>query len=65
MKNFTLLLAVATLLGGCVVPPYGPRDGGDQHGHYDDRGGYDHNDRGGYDRDGRGDYPNGGQESNH
>jgi hypothetical protein len=44
MKRLAILLGLAVLLGGCVVGPYGPRDGG-----YRDGGGWHerHDDRGG------------------
>ncbi|SFH73412.1 hypothetical protein SAMN04515618_102217 [Collimonas sp. OK307] len=43
MKRLAILFGLAVLLSGCVVAPYGPRDGGyrnggDQHEHHDDRG---------------------------
>ncbi|WP_246541907.1 hypothetical protein [Collimonas antrihumi] len=44
MKRLAILFGLAVLLSGCVVAPYGPRDGGyrdggDRHEHHDDRGG--------------------------
>lgn len=42
MKRLAILFGLAVLLSGCVVAPYGPRDGGyrdggDRHEHHDDR----------------------------
>jgi|GEM_PF-1268905 len=44
MKYLVILLGLSVLLGGCVVDPYGPRDGGyrdrgDWHDRHDDRDG--------------------------